>query len=580
MKFTTGQLLRYFAGIIAPYKKRFFLGTLSRVSSDIASLCVPLVISSVVTFAASYTVGADLTPFFWMVVGIGVLVLYRNISIQTSKYLLNTLAERLGIEMQLRSIQHIFSLDLLWHEKENTGNKLKKVARAADGINTLIRVYEGIFIESVINFFAVSVIFFRLSWELAAMMLFFFLTYAFLMVSYTRKISQTVRVVNKREEVFEGLKFEGMNSIHTMKSLGMYENFGGKLEGHGLDLMEAVRRRVATVRSSWAVAGIYQGIFRLVLLTYTSIMVMQGHFEVGTIALVLLYFGMMEESANEFAQLQQSVVEGRLNIGRLQEIMAERPATEFSGTLPFNTDWKEFRFNHVHFAFGDKEILKDLSFTIRRGEKVGIVGISGAGKSTLMKLMLKLYDGYEGTIAFDDVPLHDIRRASYIARVATVPQDTEVFHFSLRDNILLADANEHNVKARLKRALHIAHVDEFLPRLPEGEDTLIGEKGVKLSGGERQRLGIARAVYRQPDILLLDEATSHLDATSEQRIQEALHEFFQGVTAIVIAHRLSTLKEMDRILVIKEGRLVEEGTFDTLLAKKGEFATLWEKQKL
>jgi ATP-binding cassette subfamily B protein len=220
-----------------------------------------------------------------------------------------------------------------------------------------------------------------------------------------------------------------------------------------------------------------------------------------------------------------------------------------------------------------------VSFDISRGEKVGIVGISGAGKSTLYKLLLKEHENYEGGILFDDIPLRNIKRSSYFKHSAVVLQDTEVFNFKLKDNISLSNVDESENEALLRRAVKIAHVTDFMNKLPDGLDTYIGEKGVKLSGGEKQRVGIARAIFKQPDVLFLDEATSHLDMESEEKIRDSLHSFFQQVTAVVIAHRLSTIKEMDRIIVIEKGEIVESGSFDKLIEKKGRFCELWDKQK-
>ena len=160
-----------------------------------------------------------------------------------------------------------------------------------------------------------------------------------------------------------------------------------------------------------------------------------------------------------------------------------------------------------------------------------------------------------------------------------VLQDTEVFNFSLKNNITIVGTG-NDTDQQVKTATDIANVKDFIDKLPQGMDTIIGEKGVKLSGGEKQRLGIARAVYKKPQILFLDEATSHLDLESEQKIRDSLHKFFQKVTAIVIAHRLTTIKEMDRIIVIEKGRIIEIGSFDELYKKRGRFFELWEKQKL
>jgi ATP-binding cassette subfamily B protein len=243
--------------------------------------------------------------------------------------------------------------------------------------------------------------------------------------------------------------------------------------------------------------------------------------------------------------------------------------------------WKKLIISHVGFSYRNRHILKDISITINRGEKVGIVGLSGAGKSTLFKLLLDLYETYEGTIMLDNVSLKDIRRQSYIDHVSVVLQDTELFDMSLQDNIKIArTSSSSDDRESLADSVHRAHLGEVVSELPKGLDTLIGEKGFKLSGGQRQRLGIARALYRQPDILLLDEATSHLDAHSEKEIQRAIEENIGQFTCLVIAHRLSTIKAMDKIVVLEHGEVVEIGSFSELLKKKGHFAAMWKEQKI
>jgi ABC-type multidrug transport system fused ATPase/permease subunit len=192
-----------------------------------------------------------------------------------------------------------------------------------------------------------------------------------------------------------------------------------------------------------------------------------------------------------------------------------------------------------------------------------------------------LYHDYEGEIKIGEVDLKQINRSSYIDNLAVVLQDTELFDASLEENINIAGIDGVDISEKeMEKIYGTAYLTDLLIKLPEGKNTIVGEKGIKLSGGERQRVGIARALYRKPDILLLDEATSHLDADSEKKIQASLSEFFNDVTAIVIAHRLSTLKEMDRIIVLHEGGIVEEGTFEELLNKGGHFTKLWKMQRI
>jgi ABC-type multidrug transport system fused ATPase/permease subunit len=382
-----------------------------------------------------------------------------------------------------------------------------------------------------------------------------------------------------KEEEFEGYKFEAINNITAVKSLGIGEKIAKFMEGVTVQTMDAIAVRVFRFRTRGFVLGLYEEFFRLGVVLFTTLNVLNGNFKVGVIALVLLYFNKIEEASSELAETAHEFILAKISLMRMEEILQEMPAVELSGSQQFNSQWKKLVLKNVHFRYQGREVLKDISLTITRGEKIGIVGISGAGKSTLFKLLLKLYDDYEGSICYDDLALRDIKRNSYLNYITVVPQETELFNLSLKDNIVITGKEETVDEKRLNRAVSISHVKDFLNKLDNGLDTMIGEKGVRLSGGERQRVGIARALYRKPDILLLDEATSHLDSISERTIQDALHEFLKDVTAIIIAHRLSTLKEVDKILVIKQGRVNEQGTFDELLEKQGEFWKLWQKQK-
>jgi ABC-type multidrug transport system fused ATPase/permease subunit len=306
----------------------------------------------------------------------------------------------------------------------------------------------------------------------------------------------------------------------------------------------------------------------------------QGNYSVGFLILFYGYFGNILQSIGELAEITQDYIVAKLAVGRMMDLLHE-PVTidREDEKLPFPEDWEKIIFKNISFLYGENAVLENVSFSIKRGERIGVVGLSGAGKSTLFKLLLKEHEDYTGEILIDDTPLRAISKSSYFVHAAPVLQDTEVFNFSLRNNITLANENEASNEELFERALRVSHVADFVPKLPKGVETLIGEKGVKLSGGERQRVGIARAVFKNPQILLLDEATSHLDVESEEKIRTSLHEFFQSVTAIVIAHRLTTIRGMDRILVLENGHIIEDGTFEELIKKQGRFFELWEKQK-
>jgi ATP-binding cassette subfamily B protein len=238
----------------------------------------------------------------------------------------------------------------------------------------------------------------------------------------------------------------------------------------------------------------------------------------------------------------------------------------------------EVRFEHVGFAYQmERPILYDVDFTIAPGKKVAVVGPSGAGKSTLARLLFRFYDVNQGRILIDGQDISQVTQDSVRAAIGIVPQDTVLFNESLYYN--LAYARSDATRQDIEEAARLAQLHDFIASLPDGYDTVVGERGLKLSGGEKQRVAIARAILKQPQILVFDEATSALDSRSEQAILAALHDAAADHTTLVIAHRLSTIVDADRILVVEGGRIVEQGTHQALLEREGIYANMWALQQ-
>jgi len=237
----------------------------------------------------------------------------------------------------------------------------------------------------------------------------------------------------------------------------------------------------------------------------------------------------------------------------------------------------DIHFDHVNFSYQkNRAVFENLNVHIPAGQKIGLVGFSGSGKSTFVNLILRFYDLQSGQILIDGTDIADITQDSLRAQIAMIPQDPALFHRTLMDNIRYGrlDATDEEVI----HASKLAHCHEFIEKLDEGYQSLVGERGIKLSGGQRQRIAIARAMLKNAPILILDEATSSLDSVTEKLIQESLHELMRSKTTIVVAHRLSTLSSMDRILVFQHGKIIEEGNKETLLTQNGHFASLWNMQ--
>jgi len=579
ISYTTSRMLRDIARLVAPYKWRFLFATIARLTADIIWLYPAVALASIVTFLAAYEEGTSFAPVWTTLVLWSGALLVRALGHYFAKNEGYKIAEQSALDASVKTMRHLFRLDIRWHERENSGNKLKRIHNANRAIDRVVRLWIDNIIEIVVNFVGITIIISTIDSTILLFLLAFVVTFFAISVSLTKRAAAATYQVNAQEEVVEGLLFESVNNIRSVKVMGIALPLTRMITSATEELFGRIRTRIGRFQSRNSFLYVWGYGFNIGIITFIIWGIMVGRYELGLLVLFNGYFGRIWESVSELSSLIQDFTVAKYSIARMQHILEEPVVIDDDrGKVPVPTDWKEIRAEGVSFGYGDNKVLSDVSFTVRRGEKVGIVGLSGAGKSTLFKLLLKEREEYSGTIAFDGVPLKSIQRSDYFGHVSAVLQDTEVFNLSLKDNIMIVRGEED--PDALTRSLEVAHVVDFLGKLPEGVDTMIGEKGVKLSGGERQRLGIARAVYQKPELLLLDEATSHLDLESEEKIQDSLHAFFKDVTAIVIAHRLTTIKEMDTILVMEGGRVVEKGSFTELMTKGGRFQELWAKQKL
>lgn len=580
-KYSTWNLIQDLVPYLRPYSKSIVFSTLLRVIGDILLLYPAYALASAVNFLSTYHAGESIEPLrniFFLFCGV---IIVQSILHYWAKMLMFSSSERIDLDLQLASIQHMFSLDISWHEHENTGNKLKKINRGSDSADRVLRIWINNMLPIAVSLVGTIFVIARFNRMIALITFIFIASYYFIARVMRTRASQAAVRANLQEEQVEGLLFESLNNIRTVKVLGMARLLMARLEKESTELYQRVLKRIFWFQSGGYSRGAYAQLFQAVMLAFIAYGVLQGRYEVGFLVLFNGYFGKLLDSVSGLAEIAQDYVVAKLSIGRMFEILREPVIIDIEeGKVAFPDNWQKILFKNVSFAYGDNSVLNNVSFEISRGEKVGIVGLSGAGKTTLFKLLLKEYETYTGEILIDGVSLKTIRRQDYFGHTSVVLQDTEVFNFSLKENVTLANPAQIENSELLSKALNVANVNDFLERLPEGVDTMIGEKGIRLSGGERQRVGIARAVFKNPELLLLDEATSHLDIESEEKIQSSLHEFFNTVTAIVIAHRLTTIKEMDTIMVIENGSILEKGSFQELYSKKGRFYDLWEKQSL
>ncbi len=337
---------------------------------------------------------------------------------------------------------------------------------------------------------------------------------------------------------------------------------------------------------AWEVAN-YINLFQATLfaviefagITLTLYLWKEGHISTGTIVLFQLFIWAMGHNLWNLSKAMGKIAKNFADAAELVEIF-ETPIDIKDPVQPEPLRIKEGALNikNVSFQYGEgsENVFSNFSLSLRAGQRVGLVGHSGSGKSTLTKLLLRFTDVQQGSITIDGQDITNITQDDLRSTIAYVPQDPILFHRSLRENI--AYGNEAASDDAVIEASKKAHAHEFITSFPKGYDTLVGERGIKLSGGERQRVAIARAMLKKAPIIILDEATSSLDAVSETYIQDAFKELMHGKTTIVIAHRLSTIQKLDRIVVLEQGKIVEDGSHTELLEKKGVYFNFWEHQ--
>ncbi len=579
--YSTWQLIKDIKKLVSPYKGRFILGSVLRLVADIFNLYPAYALALIVTIISTGDPTKNATKLWTLVATWIGLALIRNVLIYIAKTKIFNLSDKIQIDVEQQAITHMFKLDIAWHEHENSGNKLKRIQNASSGFNRLLHIWINNLIEITINFIGVVIVIYHFDKQLALFTSIFLVIYYIVTKLLLKRAAAASNEVNIANEEIAGLQYEAVHNIRTIKIMSMIDTLLERLKFYSEKLYQKTQIKVFWLMNRNNGSSMVGFLFKGAMMIFIINGILKGDFEVGLLVLFNGYFNRIWESVDELSGVSEDILVSRYSISRLKQIMDEpiRIDDEMD-KHPFPAKWKTITLENVSFSYGNNQVLKDINFQIKRGEKIGVIGLSGAGKSTLFKLLLKEYETFEGKILIDGIPIQEISKHDYFKYIAVVLQDTEVFNFSLRENIYLAGPRTINKEVELQKALKVAHVTDFLPKLSEGVDTIIGEKGVRLSGGEKQRLGIARAVFKQPQLLLLDEATSHLDLESEEKIQDSLHQFFNNVTAVVIAHRLTTIKEMDQILVIEDGEIIESGNFAELTAKQGRFYELWEKQRL
>ena len=480
----------------------------------------------------------------------------------------------------LQVFRHLHDLSLRFHLERQTGGVSRDIERGTRGISTLLHFMVFNILPTLVEVALIAGILLVYYSAWFAVILFatavIYIVFTLLITEWRMKFRRRMNEMDSRANT---RAIDSLINYETVKYFGN-EDYEARRYDANLREWEA-----AAIKSQTSLASLNIGQGAIVSAGMTVVLLLagrgvaQGSMTLGDLVLVNAYLMQMFIPMNFLGFVYREIKHALADMEKMFVLLGEhREVADRPDARPLSVGGGRIGFERVDFGYSDRRsILHDVSFEVPPGTKVAVVGPSGAGKSTLVRLLFRFYDVTSGAIRIDGMDIRDITQQSLRAAIAIVPQDTVLFNDTIRYNI--AYARPEASFEEIERAADMAHLTAFIGSLPEGYDTLVGERGLKVSGGEKQRIAIARAILKRPRIMVFDEATSALDSESEQAILQALREVSADHTTLVIAHRLSTVVDADRIIVMVQGRIVEHGNHAQLLHAEGVYARMWRLQQ-
>jgi len=571
---SVGRLFPY----LWEFRGRVLVALALLVGAKLASVMVPLVLKEIID-ALDKTRG-DLVLPLALIIAYGLLRFASTTFSDLRDVVFSKVTQRAMRRVSLAVFQHLHALSLRFHLERQTGGITRDIERGAKAISSLVGYLLFRITPTVLEILMVAgILFVKLDWVFGMITLVTLAAYIGLTVTITDWRTQFVRRANTLDSEAYGRAIDSLLNYETVKYFGN-ERF--EAMRYDKSLIEWERVALQSQRSlgllNAAQAGtIAVGVTLMVLRAANG--VVEGTLTLGDLVMVNAFLLQMFQPLSFLGVMYREIKQSMTDVERMFTLL-NRPEEikDAPNARALVVRGGEVQFEHVSFAYNaDRPILHDVSFTIPAGKTVAAVGASGAGKSTLARLLFRFYEVGAGSIRIDGQDIRHVTQDSLRAAIGVVPQDTVLFNDTIYYNIAYGrpDASREEVI----EAARAAHILDFIDILPQGWETLVGERGLKLSGGEKQRVAIARTLLKNPAILILDEATSALDTKTEKAIQAELLEIARSRTSLIIAHRLSTVVEADEILVMEAGRIVERGCHPDLLAREGVYAHMWALQQ-
>jgi ATP-binding cassette, subfamily B, heavy metal transporter len=550
--------------------------------AEIAAVFTPYILKYLVDYLTSAEGGMEM----WAAIPLGLVVAYglARLLQQAFGELRDAIFAKVGQnairQVALKTFQHLHKLSLRFHLNRQTGGMSRVIERGTKGIDFLLRfMLFNIFPTLLKILFICGIMWVEYGFIMSLITAITLVSYIYFTLAVTEWRLKYRRTMNEKDSEANTKAIDSLLNFETVKYFGNEEHesrrFDQAIAGYE---QAAVRSQTSlaylNVGQGFIISG---GLIAVMLISANG--VASGAMTVGDFVAAHAFLMLLIQPLNFLGFVYREIKQSLVDMEKMFELLdVNREIDDQDDARPLIEGDGEVEFKNVNFGYEEnRQILYDVSFRVKAGQKVAIVGPSGAGKSTISRILFRFYDVNSGSVTIDGQDIRHIQQKSLRDAIGIVPQDTVLFNDTIAYNVGYGrpDASQDEVE----EAARLASIDGFIEKLPEGYATMVGERGLKLSGGEKQRVAIARTILKQPRILLFDEATSALDTRTEREIQESLKEVSKNRTTLVIAHRLSTVVDADEILVLDAGRVIEKGTHTELLEKHGSYAEMWERQQ-
>ena len=573
------QIIRIVWPYLMEYRSRVLLALGCLIFAKVASVMGPFILKYIVDALQSDTSKLIAVPLA-LVLAYGFARFANVLFGELRDTIFGRVTERAMRKIGLEIFRHLHNLDLEYHLNRRTGGLSRDIERGTTGISFLMRFFIFNIVPTFIEIFmVVGILLFKYGWGFALITTVAVVAYVSFSIVATEWRTKFVREANIADSATNTRAVDSLLNFETVKYF-TNEEFEAERYDYELGKWELARRK-----NRLSLFSLNGGQALIIATAMTAMMwlatsrVASGTMTLGDFVLIIAFMIQLFLPLNFLGFVYREIKGSMANIEKMLHLLEVSPSVNDKPEAePLKHSAGNIEFSDVSFSYQtDRKILSNVSFSIKSGETVAVVGASGAGKSTLVKLLFRFYDLNGGKITIGGEDISDVSKKSLRQSIGIVPQDTVLFNDSLFENVRYGrpGASDEDVS----QAIQLAHLDGFIRQLPEGHHTKVGERGLKLSGGEKQRVAIARTILKRSPILVFDEATSSLDSKSEQAILKALKEVSQGHTSLVIAHRLSTIIDADKIVVLDQGSVVEQGSHEQLLSHGERYAELWFAQQ-